>query len=191
MTDATGEGPPGESSEVTSIIQHTIKAGEQAAYEEWLREIVPVSTRAQGYRGINVIRPSAGSTEYTVVLHFDTIDNLRAWLDSEERRKLVDKVQPCLVGESRVEIKTGLEFWFAPPSPQRRARPFKQFLVTLSVIYPLTILIPFLLHPLFERIPLLQSLYIQQFLIAAAIVALIIYVIMPRYTPLIAKWLYR
>jgi antibiotic biosynthesis monooxygenase (ABM) superfamily enzyme len=90
-----------------------------------------------------------------------------------------------------VEIKTGLEFWFTPPSRQQVARPYKQFLVTLSVIYPLTLLVPFLLRPAFDAIAPLDSLYLRQLLVDAAIVALITYVIMPRYVRLIARWLYR
>jgi uncharacterized protein len=188
---AVRESSSEEHSEVTTIIRHKIKDGEQAAYEEWLREIVPIAARFHGHRGVNVIKPVAGSTEYTIVLHFDTVENLRGWLDSEERRKLIEKATPRLASEDRVEIKTGLEFWFTPPSTQLRARPYKQFLVTFSVIYPLTLLIPLLLNPVFEQSAFFESRYLRQFLVDAVIVASIIYAIMPRYTRLIAKWLYR
>ena len=190
MSIAAAESSPGEHSEVTSVIRHKVKDGEQPGYEKWLREIVPVAAHFPGHRGVNVIRPAAGGSEYTVVLHFDTIDNLRAWLDSGERRALIDKALPILAGEDSVEIKTGLEFWFTPPSRQQAARPYKQFLVTLSVIYPLTLLVPLLLKPVFDAIPPLGSLYIRQLFVDAAIVALLTYVIMPRYVKLIAKWLY-
>jgi uncharacterized protein len=147
---------PAEHSEVTSVIRHNIRAGQQSTYEAWLREIVPVASAFPGHRGVNVIRPPAGTSEYTVVLHFDTIDNLRGWLDSDQRRKLIDKALPVLAGEDSVEIKTGLEFWFTPPSRKQVARPYKQFLVTLSVIYPLTIIVPLLLKPGIEPIPYLR-----------------------------------
>jgi uncharacterized protein len=75
-----------EHSEVTSIIRHTVKDGHQDNYEKWLREIVPAASKFPGHRGVNVIRPAAGGTNYAVVLHFNSIDNLRAWLDSAERR---------------------------------------------------------------------------------------------------------
>jgi antibiotic biosynthesis monooxygenase (ABM) superfamily enzyme len=191
MSIAAAERSPGDRSEVTSVIRHKVKDGEQPGYETWLREIVPVAAHFPGHRGVNVIRPAAGGSEYTVVLHFDTIDNLRAWLDSRERRALINKALPILAGEDSVEIKTGLEFWFTPPSRQQAARPYKQFLVTLSVIYPLTLLVPFLLRPAFDAIAPLDSLYLRQLLVDAAIVALITYVIMPRYVRLIARWLYR
>jgi antibiotic biosynthesis monooxygenase (ABM) superfamily enzyme len=183
--------PTEDRSEVTSVIKHEIKEKDHAAYEGWLRKIVPVAAQFPGHRGVNIIRPSKGSTEYTIVLHFDTIDNLRTWLDSKQRGELIAEVLPILVGEDRVEIKTGLEFWFTPPSKQQRAAPYKQFLITLSVIYPLTILVPLLMVPVFDRIPLLGNSYIRQIFVDALIVALMTYVIMPRYTRAIAKWLYQ
>ena len=179
-------------SEVTSVIRHKIKEGEQAAYETWLREIVPLAAHSTGHRGVNVIRPPVGSTEYTVILHFDTIDNLRAWLDSDVRRDLIAKALPLLAGEDDVEIKTGLEFWFTPPSSKAKtARPWKQFLVTLSAIYPLSMLVPFLYRPVFVLVPFPGAYYVQALVIAATLVALLTYVIMPRYARAIAAWLYR
>jgi antibiotic biosynthesis monooxygenase (ABM) superfamily enzyme len=190
MSLAEAKSAPDEHSEVTSVVRHTVRPGKQEAYEAWLREIVPLASHSPGHRGVNVIRPSSGSTTYTVVLHFDTIDNLRDWLDSEQRRKLIDKAMPLLVGEDNVEIKTGLEFWFTPPSKPQGARPYKQLLVTLSAIYPLTLIVPLLLNPVFGFVPALNASYVRQLFVDAAIVALLIYVIMPRYTRLLAKWLY-
>jgi uncharacterized protein len=183
--------PTDAHSEVTSIIRHDVKAEEREGYEEWLQEIVPLAAHFPGHRGVNVIRPAKGATEYTIVLHFDTLENLRGWLDSKERRELIDKAFPRLAGEDRVEINTGLEFWFTPPSKEQHASPYKQFLVTLSVIYPLTIVVPSLLIPAFDRVPFLGNSLVRQFIVDTAIVALITYVIMPRYTRAIAKWLYR
>jgi uncharacterized protein len=182
---------PSDRSEVTSIIRHTVKGGHQDDYEKWLREIVPVASKFPGHRGVNVIRPSPGGSSYAVVLHFDSIDNLRAWLDSAERRRLIAKVLPNLVGDDDVEITTGLEYWFTPPSSKQFARPYKQFLVTLSVIYPLTILIPALLNPAFALLTVPLPVYLKQFIVDVVIVTSITYVIMPRYVRLIAKWLYR
>ena len=102
MTDTSNA----DHSEVTSVIHHNVKEADRPAYEAWLREIVPLSARFPGHRGVNVIRPTAGSNEYTVVLHFDTIDSLRNWLDSDQRKRLIEKARPFL-GEDNIEIKTG------------------------------------------------------------------------------------
>ena len=189
--------PPGpalpmeDHAEVTLVIRHDVKADDHAAYEDWLRKIVPAAAHFPGHRGVNVIRPAKGATEYTIVLHFDTVDHLRGWLDSKERKQFIAEALPHFLGDDHVEIKTGLEFWFTPQAKPQRAAPYKQFLVTLSVIYPLTIVIPLLLHPVFDLVPVKTHAYVRQFFVDAAIVALIIYVIMPRYTRAIAKWLYR
>jgi uncharacterized protein len=189
MSTVVAESPSAERSEVTSVIRHKVK--DSKSYEKWLQEIVPVAATFPGHRGVDVIRPVDGASEYTIVLHFDTIEHLRAWLNSTERRKLIEKALPILAGEDSVEIKTGLEFWFTPPSRRPIARPYKQFLVTLSVIYPLTIIVPIVLTPVLDRIPYLSSFYLRQLLADAAIVALLIYVIMPRYVRLLSGWLYR
>jgi uncharacterized protein len=184
--------PAREQSVVVSVSRHTVIQGKDQEYEAWLREIVPIVGSAEGQRGINVIRPHMGSRTYTIVLHFDVLEHLEQWLDSEVWKRLILEVQHLLQDGDQVEIKTGLEFWFRPPdSGQKRAKPYKQFLITLSVIFPLTMLVPWLLTPLFRAAPILGASAITHFLVAAIVVALMTYVIMPRYTRLMAAWLYR
>ncbi len=175
-----------------SVMRHTVLPGKDEEYEAWLREIVPIAGNAEGQRGVNVIRPHTGSPTFTLVLHFDALEHLQQWLASEVWNWLSLKVQHLLQDDDPVEIKTGLEFWFRPPnSEQKRAKPYKQFLITLSVIFPLTMLVPWLLRPLFRAAPILGMPGITHFLVAAVVVALMTYVIMPRYTRLMAAWLYR
>jgi uncharacterized protein len=177
---------------VVSVLRHTVIPGKDQEYEAWLREIVPIAGNAEGHRGASVIRPQTGSRTYTVVLHFDRLAHLEQWLASGVWKQLILKVQHLLQDGEEVEIKTGLEFWFRPPdSEQKRAKPYKQFLITLSVIFPLTMLVPWLLTPLFRAATVLGMPGITHFLVAAIIVALMTYVIMPRYTRLMAAWLYR
>ena len=109
---------------------------------------------------------------------------------SDTRAELVARVRPLLASAERIEIQTGLEFWFTPPVGQAHAKRYKQFLVTLSAIFPLTVAVPWALQPLFELWPALQQPGPRQFIIAAVVVSLMSYVIMPRYTRLIAGWLY-
>jgi antibiotic biosynthesis monooxygenase (ABM) superfamily enzyme len=177
---------------VVSVSRHTVIPGKDEEYEAWLREIVVIAGNAEGQRGMNVIRPHSGSRTYTIVLHFDALEHLQQWLASEVWKRLILEVQHLLQDGDQVEIKTGLEFWFTPPgSEQKHAKPYKQFLITLSVIFPLTMLVPWLLTPLFRAAPVLEAAAIAHFLVAAIIVALMTYVIMPHYTRLMAAWLYQ
>jgi uncharacterized protein len=140
---------------VTSVIQHYVKPGTEAQYEAWLREITPIAQRSPGHQGANVIRPPEGTGLYTIVLHFDTLEHAQTWLASDTRRALLAQVEPQLVHGDQVEIKTGLEFWFTPPSVQKHAKPYKQFLLTFSAIFPLTMLVPWVLQPLCQAVPVL------------------------------------
>lgn len=179
-------------SAVTTIISQRPYKHQVEAYEEWLKEIVPLAQSSPGHSGVNIIRPHGHTDEYTIVLHFSSETNLRNWLESDTRRRLIEKVRPLLNTDETIDIKTGLEFWFTPPKAiSKAAPPHKQFLITLSAIYPLSMLVPWLLSPVFSAAPSLSMLFIRALLTSAVIVGLMTFVIMPRYVRLVAKWLFR
>lgn len=175
---------------VTTVIRQQPKKSEVARYEEWLKEIIPVAQSFCGHQSVSVIRPHAGSDAYTIVLHFNTVANLRRWLDSDIRVRLVEKIRPHLLAAESIDIKTGFEFWFTPPAAGKSAKPYKQFLVTLSAIFPLTIVVPWALGPVFSHVPGLATPGIRHLIVASAIVGLMVYVIMPRYTRMVSRWLF-
>jgi uncharacterized protein len=177
---------------VTVVIQHQPKPQAQLPYEQWLKKIMPVAARFPGHRGVNVIRPAAGAMGYTVTLRFDSLPHAEDWLRSEARRELVAEVEPLLSRSETLDTVTGLEFWFAPAAAaQPRARPYKQLLITWSVIYPLTLLVPWLVQPLVAAVPVLGEPLVEHLIVTGLVVALITYVVMPRYVRLVAGWLYR
>lgn len=177
---------------VTLVIQHYVKPLQREPYESWVKSIAHVAQEYPGHMGVNVIRPHGSSNEYTIVLRFDAHEHLMGWVESDKRRSLLEQVQPLLLEAEQLEIQTGMEFWFTPPNgKQPRARPFKQFLITLSAIFPLTVVVPWALHPLFVAVPPLGSMIASRFIVAVVIVYLMVYVIMPRYSRLVASWLFR
>ena len=191
MTTAPAETEIELDTAVTTIIRQQPRPGAVGRYEEWLKAVIPVARSFAGHQGVSVIRPRTAAEAYTIVLHFDTVAHLRKWLDSDLRAQLIEKIQPDLQTPEMIDVTTGLEFWFTPPAAGKAARPYKQFLVTLSAIFPLTILVPWVLRPLFEWLPPLAGPGVRQLVVAVAIVGLMVYVIMPRYTRAIARWLFR
>lgn len=176
----------------TLVIQHQVKPVAKAEYEAWVKEITQEGKRFKGHLGVNVIRPHGTSTSYTVVLRFNSHDNLQGWIQSEARKRLVQKAALFLAAEEDLELQTGLEYWFTPPNTRpAHAKPFKQFLVTLSAIFPLTVIVPWLSHPLFEPVPLLRQPLAAHLVEVVVIVLLMVYVVMPRYTRLVAGWLFK
>lgn len=178
-------------SAVTTVIIQRPFTNQIPAYEDWLKDMVPLAQSAEGHRGVNVIKPHGQHQDYTIVLHFASETFLRHWLESDTRRQMMEKVHPLLDTEEKIAIKTGLEFWFTPPQTQRNAPAYKQFLLTLSAIFPLSVLIPWLLSPFFTAQPFLSVSLVKAFLTSLVIVGLMTFVIMPRYVRLVAKWLYK
>jgi antibiotic biosynthesis monooxygenase (ABM) superfamily enzyme len=176
---------------VTTVIRQHPLPDAVDRYEAWLKEIIPVAQTFAGHQSVSVIRPHVASDAYTIVLHFDSVANLRKWLDSETRVHLMEKIRPYLRAAEAIDIKTGFEFWFTPPPTGKPAKPYKQFLVTLSAIFPLTIIVPWCLQTLFAWIPQFALPGVRQFIVAAVVVGLMVYVVMPRYTRAVSHWLFR
>jgi antibiotic biosynthesis monooxygenase (ABM) superfamily enzyme len=179
----------GQSKSVAFIITHTIKAGEEARYEAWLTEMLSTVSRAPGYLGREVFRPAQGMRTYTSIVRFDAYDHLNAWSASETRQALVSRVSDLLTKGDVHEIRTGIDFWFTPEHV-KPPKPWKQFLLVLSAIYPLSLIVPSLFTPLFRVMPPLTHPLIRGLLVAAVVVGLMTFVVMPRYTQLVKRWLY-
>jgi len=178
----------GATSEVVSVIRHEVRPGSEARYEAWIDEVVPVAKVFPGHEGVTVVRPPDGSRTYTTVVRFDALEHLQAWLQSPTRQRLLDAIEPHLSHADVPEIRTGFEFWLTPPDHARRVpRPWKQFALVLSAIFPLSLAVPRLLAPVTAPLPGAFG----GLVVAAVIVALLTWVIMPRYTRLVASWLYR
>src|SRR5205823_2624870 len=99
----------------TSVIEHEVKPGSEAEYENWLKKITPIAERFPGHRGISFVGPTE-SGKYTLLLRFDTLEHAQVWFQSAARRALIAEIQPCLRTSENIEVKTGLEFWFKPPT---------------------------------------------------------------------------
>ncbi|WP_058375908.1 antibiotic biosynthesis monooxygenase [Pandoraea norimbergensis] len=175
---------------VTAVIEHHVRAESVAAYEQWLKRIVPIAERFPGHRGVHVLRPVPGSTVYTVTLRFDSLPHAEDWFQSDARQTLLSEVTPFLARDEQRQTVTGLEFWFHPAPGQKPAKRYKQFLLTLSVIFPLTMIVPLPVRWLALQLPWLDNFVVTKLLAAAIIVGLMTYVIMPRVTRAAARWLY-
>lgn len=177
--------------QVFLVIRHKVKAEAIAAYEGWLARIIPAAAQYPGHLGVHVVRPPSGHDEYVNVLRFATAADAERWQASDERAKLVDEARPLLSELEDIEVKSGIDYWFTPPSITKAPPRWKQWLVTTSVIWPLTILVPWAMGPLFDTAPALQHFGLKQGILAAIIVGLVVYVVMPRYVRLLSPWFFR
>ena len=175
---------------VAFIITHKIRAGEEKRYEAWLADILKASSGFPGYLGREIFRPSDGGRKYTSVVRFDSLDSLNGWAESETRALFVSKVHDLLEQGDQVEIRSGIDFWFTPEGV-KPPKLWKQFVLTVSAVYPLSLIIPFfILSPLGKAVPVLGNVFVSSFLMAVILTGMLTFVIMPSYTRLMKRWLY-
>ena len=174
----------------TAVITHRVREDKLADYETWLDEIVPLSKAAPGRLDLHIVRPIPGLTgTYTVIVRFDTAENLHQWMDSKVRARLIDKVRPLLVTGDDFFVRSGLDFWFTPGGAKAKVPVrWKQYLVTWSAIYPLVLGAPLVVMPVLRRLNLPESHLLTTLAVTGVVVFLMIYVVMPRYTKLIKRW---
>jgi len=176
----------------TVVITHRLRQDKQAEYERWVEEISPLCKAAPGYLDWHIIRPIAGLTDtYTVIIRFDTEPHLRQWMESPTRASLIDKARPLFVADDDYVISSGLDFWFTPTSSGAKVPVrWKQYLLTWSAIYPLVLGVPLMVMPVLSALGLADNQLFSTLAITGVVVFLMVYVVMPRYTQLVRRWLF-
>lgn len=178
--------------QVSFVIQHHVKPDQHAQYEEWLHKITKTAAGFPGHLGAHIVRPSEGNDYYQISVRFDSRANAERWVNSDMRCEMVKEIQSIISEPERLDIKSGIDYWFTAVTEGHKApKRWKQWLTSVSVIWPLTMVIPLLLRPLFKAVPILGHFGIMQLLVAMCVVFMVVFVVMPPYTRAIAKWLSR
>ena len=135
-----------------SIVRHV--APEHASQMvAWVRAGSSLAERFPGFLGTGWVRPAPDSEEWHMLYRFADHAALDAWESSPQRAWWLGSAQG-LVGESRVERRTGIEGWFdepvehdvqdlrpAPAAPPR----WKQAIVIWLTFFPLSLVLNTLL----------------------------------------------
>jgi uncharacterized protein len=174
---------------VTVVVSRRVRPGHEAAYEAWLDRLIQGAAPMPGYVGAKVQRPRQGEPPlYTSVFRFSSVATLRAFETSELRRRALAEVTELVEADAVWSRLTGLELWFSPPAgtvvPQpSRAR---MALVMIVVVYALVLSLGQLVALALGSAPfplrLLVTIVIEVFLMT--------YVLMPRLTRWLARWIY-
>ncbi|KFF02204.1 antibiotic biosynthesis monooxygenase [Chryseobacterium luteum] len=174
------------------VITHHILDGKRQEYEKWLDEIVPITKHSEGFIDLQIVRPIPDLTfVYTVIIRFDTISHLKHWMESDNRKNLIEKANPLFRKNDNYKIKSGLDFLFESENETKVPVRWKQFIVTWSAIYPLSLLIPLFVLPFLRFLQIPVNHYFDGLIVSGCIVFLMVFAVMPNYTKLIRKWLYK
>ena len=178
-----------ENEPVTATISHYVKPGREIGYEEWLLGIAAAAKNFDGHCGVSIIRPhNVTDPEYTIILRFNRYSHLRNWMESDVRQEWIERAKPLVQKPENVEVMSGLETWFSLPDKPLNSPPprYKMVIITWFAVYFCLTIIQYLLAPIFKLLPSVLVPIIS----TGMVVALLTYVVMPRLTRLLYRWLY-
>jgi antibiotic biosynthesis monooxygenase (ABM) superfamily enzyme len=118
----------------------------------------------------------------------DTVGNLRKFEESELLSRYLHEVKDYVEADAIWKEFTGLEYWFTPPKGSMIPQPsrFRMALVMIAVVFGLVFSIGQLISMVAAEVPS----YLRLFVTICIDIFLLTYVLMPRITRLLAKWIY-
>ncbi len=174
---------------VTIVVRQYVKPGHEEAYEAWLKRMTEgAQANFPGYLGVGFHRPEKPGDQYRQVFRFDSIAQLEEFERSEYRADMLAEGSMHFAADPSLERMTGLEFWFDPPRGTKVAQPspHRMALVMIAVVFTMILILSTIIGALTPDWPqplrLLLTVSIQ--------VMLMTYVVMPRLTRLIARFIY-
>ncbi|MFZ0833433.1 MAG: antibiotic biosynthesis monooxygenase, partial [Mycobacterium sp.] len=94
-------------SAATVIIGQRLRPGCDDAFLTWQHDLNNAASRYPGFVGAEVLPPSAVRHDWTVVYRFDTVANLRAWLNSATRQDRLAQGRAFLDGPRTQQVISG------------------------------------------------------------------------------------
>lgn len=138
------------------------------------------------------MRPTKGGDLYEVAVRFASMKDAEDWINSEARNNLIREVSEHIQEPEKLRIKSGIDYWFTSVTEGHEPPPrWKQWLLTLSAVWPLSMLLPWLLGYLFQVVPEAGVFGVRHLIQGMLLVFLLTYVIMPHYTRAVSGWLNR
>lgn len=182
--DATADAGP-----VTVVVTRRVRPGREQDYEAWLARLIEGAKALPGFLGARMQRTSEeGAPVYTSVFRFDRVEHLRAFEESDLRARALREVAALVEADAVWSRLTGLEQWFTPPAGTVVPQPsrFRMALVMIVVVYGLVFsigrVVSIVLADAPQPLRLLVTIVIEVFLMT--------YVLMPRLTRALARWIY-
>jgi antibiotic biosynthesis monooxygenase (ABM) superfamily enzyme len=124
---------------VSAVISTRVKPGMEPAYLRWEQKVAAAQSKAAGLQGYRFEPAVPGVQEdFVAILRFDSDANLQAWLDSPERKALIEQAAPLTAEFHTRKVQSGFEQWFRDATPEGAPPPpaWKMNMIVLLTLYP-------------------------------------------------------
>mmetsp|Transcript_16619 Transcript_16619/g.20382 ORF Transcript_16619/g.20382 Transcript_16619/m.20382 type:complete len:511 (-) Transcript_16619:617-2149(-) len=159
--------------------RHYVAWGCTREFEAWAQEMSDAMRNSGGFLGADYFRESKSNNVFVTLFRFQTVSQLRDWIESQARTELLAKVQPYTEAPTDYAVLgSGLRLWAEPfsmdtstrakrnllgellfhessnPKQQHISPLYKTtILITLSLFFVVWIVSSHLSHTLHHRIP--------------------------------------
>jgi uncharacterized protein len=173
---------------VTIVVSHPVDPADHDAFVAWQDRVTDAERQFPGFRGAELYRPVPGvQAEWTALYRYDNDEHASAWLESDERRRLLADGERFREFELH-RISSPFGSWFAPPDgDEQQAGPpnWKTGLSVLVGLYPTVVLLTLGLSEIWPRGPLWATLLVGNI----CSVSLLTWLVMPVVTRALRFWL--
>jgi hypothetical protein len=185
MAEASQSSP---SETVTVVVHRRIKEGRESEFQSAMQDFTRFALGFPGHRGMQLLRLVAGGRDYTVVARFDSKEVRRAFTATPEYAAWMRRLGELTEGDPRIDELSGLEGWFVTDDVPGLPKPgkVKMAVATFIGVFPVSTVVSLLLVPYLQALPVL----LVNAIVAAVIVILLTWVVMPIVTRLLHKWLF-
>lgn len=171
---------------VTAVASYRIVPGLEQRYDELHGELMRAVRTFPGFARSERFDPVPGVQEDTVIVFsFDTRQHLDAWLQSDVRAELIERISVCTERAPMINVLGGFAGWF--DGADAGVRRWKQAAAVLLALYPTSLLLTRLRMWLLPDIPWMLG------VLFANVLGVIVlsWVLMPVLTARLARWLRR
>lgn len=178
----------GEDDLVSVVVTHRVDPADEGEFVAWTNRVTDAERAFHGFRGSEIFRPVPGVQEnWTMIFRFDGDQHLSAWLDSPQRKQLLEEGSHFQDFElRRVASPFGNWFSFTDHDEQVEApASWKTALSVLVGLYPTVVLLTLAITELWGDGELWATLLVGNILS----VALLTWVVMPVVTGALRFWL--
>jgi uncharacterized protein len=134
---------------VTAMIMTQVMPGQEQQFERWHARVKERQSKFPGFLGCEV-QPPMGTfqQEWVTLLRFDSAGHLDAWLQSDERAKLLREADEIIDRSDERRVRTSFEGWFKFGADNKPPPSWKQAAIVLLCLFPVVILEITFLNPI-------------------------------------------
>lgn len=167
------------------VVRYAIAFDKYDDFEAWKKNADSVLKAFDGFINITVLYPVKNSDFHYVIIRFDNASHATNWKKSDARKDIMADAHVSWMVDKQEIVHDWDLFWH---DAFRKSKKWKQWVVTFLAVYPLTIVMPLMVHRINNFVPLF---FFAGILRALLISGFMTFLIMPLMMKLFRKWLHK